>query len=86
MSVAEETGLSLALSQPPEDRFCHIEAQMMFSIDKLLHFHLFPQTDNFLAFDVYLIYILSQKRTIEQMNVSYPLIANKAVTVSLIFF
>ena len=54
------------------------EIEMMFSIDKPLHSHLFPQTDNFLAFDVYLIYILSQKRTFEQMYVSYPLIANKS--------
>ena len=29
LSVAEETGLSLALSETPEDRFCRIEAHIM---------------------------------------------------------
>ena len=28
VSVAERTGLSLTLSENPQDRFCHVEAQL----------------------------------------------------------
>ena len=30
MSVAEETGLKLAMSENPEDRFCHVEAPVTY--------------------------------------------------------